>query len=94
MQHRRTQLAGQLDVNGPGAPGAVERLYRQHLRCRIHHDNLTTTLLKNAMYDPVLVQQCTQGQKVLLHSHAEGLVGKWHQFTSALLQRSLSLQLA
>jgi hypothetical protein len=42
----------------------------------------------------VLVQEPTQRQKVFLKSDTESVVSILHQLTSALLQRSLSLQLA
>ena len=59
-----------------------------------HLDNLTTALLEDAMLHTVLMQQRTQGKKVFLNSDTEGLVKIRHQLTNALLQRSLSLQLA
>jgi hypothetical protein len=56
--------------------------------------HLATVLFEYPVYDTPLVKQRTQGQQVLLNIDAEGGVKLGHQLTRALLQRSLSLQLA
>ncbi len=81
-------------ANVAGAPCLIEVLHLLILILPTDQHDLMPTLLKNTVHNAVLVQEPTQRQKVFLKSDTESVVSILHQLTSALLQRSLSLQLA
>ena len=60
----------------------------------VSSDDLPPALLEYTVHNAVPVQQRAEWQKILLNRHAEDVMEILHQSTSALLQRSLSLQLA
>jgi hypothetical protein len=88
------RLARYLDTHLSSTPGAVQLLHALRLIGARHHHDLLPALLENTVQHAVLVQQGAQRQQVFVDSNAEGRVKICHQFTNALLQRSLSLQLA
>ena len=87
-------MTSTLYANVSGAPCLIEVLHLLSLILPTDQHDLTSTLLKNTVHNAVLVQEPTQRQKVFLKSDTESVVSILHQLTSALLQRSLSLQLA
>ena len=87
-------MTSKLYANVSGAPCLIEVLHLLSLILPTDRHDLTPTLLKNTVHNAVLVQEPTQRQKIFLKSDTESLISILHQLTSALLQRSLSLQLA